>query len=237
MAAEAADLHIDLPLQIEHPHAQGQVITRPGVPAATYFVAKRTLDVVAASVLLLVLLPVFVLISIAVAIDSGGPAFYRGTRVGRHGRLFTALKFRSMVSGADQMPHRTFIRELMEGADCQTLYKVNGDKRITRVGAFLRRTSLDELPQLWNVIRGDMSLVGPRPDVPYAVEIYEPWMRRRLEATPGMTGLWQVSGRSRVGLRDMLRLDVEYVDRRSLALDARILMLTLPAVLSGDGAA
>ena len=236
MAAEAAELHIDLPLQIEHPHAQEQVITRPGVPAATYFVAKRTLDVLAASVLLLVLLPAFLLIAIAVAIDSGGPALYRGTRVGRHGRIFTALKFRSMVSGADQMAHRTFIRELMEGADCQTLYKVSGDKRITRVGAFLRRTSLDELPQLWNVIRGDMSLVGPRPDVPYAVEIYEPWMRRRLEATPGMTGLWQVSGRSHLPWEESVRMDLYYVEHWSPALDALILARTLSAVVLRRGA-
>lgn len=231
MAAEPVDLRIERTLGLE------RAATGATSPHALYFVAKRTIDLVAVAVLLALLLPVLVAIAIAIALDSKGPVFYRGARVGRDGRQFTALKFRSMVSGADQTPHRMLIQELMAGATCATLYKVRGDGRITRVGAFLRRTSLDELPQLWNVLKGEMSLVGPRPDVPYAVDLYEPWMRQRLAATPGITGLWQVSGRSRLGLREMLELDVDYVERRSLRLDLQILLLTFPAVLSGDGAA
>jgi lipopolysaccharide/colanic/teichoic acid biosynthesis glycosyltransferase len=117
------------------------------------------------------------------------------------------------------------------------MYKLAGDDRVTRLGAFLRRTSLDELPQLWNVLRGEMSLVGPRPDVPYSVEAYAPWALRRLAVQPGMTGLWQVSGRSKLSIQDMLRLDVAYVDRCSLRLDIEILLRTIPAVISRSGAA
>ncbi len=141
-----------------------------------------------------------------------------------------------MRSGSDQGAHAAFIRSLMRGSDF-AVYKVPDDPRITRLGAFLRRTSIDELPQLWNVLRGEMSLVGPRPDVPYAFAEYADWMHKRLLVRPGMTGLWQVSGRSRLSLLEMYRLDVAYAERASLALDLRIMLRTVPVVLSRDGAA
>jgi lipopolysaccharide/colanic/teichoic acid biosynthesis glycosyltransferase len=142
-------------------------------------------------------------------------------------------KFRSMRVDADQSVHREYVVQLLRtgGSGEVTLYKVPNDKRVTRAGAWLRKTSIDELPQLFNVLRGEMSLVGPRPPLAYEVEEYEPWVRRRLEVRPGMTGLWQVSGRSTVGVQEMFRLDVEYVDRRSLGLDLKILLLTIPTVL------
>jgi lipopolysaccharide/colanic/teichoic acid biosynthesis glycosyltransferase len=146
------------------------------------------------------------------------------------------IKFRSMRNGCDQKAHAEFVRSLMRGTTCE-LYKVPDDTRVTPVGAFLRRTSLDELPQLWNVLRGDMSLVGPRPDVPYAVAEYADWIHGRLSVRPGITGLWQVSGRSRVSLLDMYRLDVVYATHRSLMTDLAILVRTVPVVLGRNGVA
>lgn len=205
-----------------------------GHPGASYMVVKRILDVIGAAVLLVSLLPLFAVVGLAALLDSGWPILYLAPRVGRNGRIFTIVKFRSMRAGADTSPHVELVQRLyQEGDDCGLpLFKVPMDTRVTRLGAFLRRTSIDELPQLWNVLRGDMSLVGPRPDVTYSVDAYEPWMFKRLEATPGMTGLWQVSGRSRLGLRQMLGLDVRYVEERSLLLDLKILCMTVPAVLS-----
>jgi len=202
-----------------------------------YSVAKRLLDVVAATVLLLALLPVFLAVAIAICWESGWPFMYCAERVGRNGRLFCCLKFRSMFNNADTGAHAQFVRELMrDSANC-TVYKVPCDPRITRVGAFIRRTSIDELPQLWNVLKGDMSLVGPRPDVPYALADYADWMHDRLRVKPGLTGLWQVSGRSRLSLLDMYRLDVAYVAGASLRTDLSILLRTVPVVLGRDGAA
>jgi len=206
--------------------------------AALYAAAKRAIDVAVAVTLLIALLPLLALIGLAICVDSGFPILYRAERVGRFGRTFTVLKFRSMRAGADSLAHVLFIRSLMNGtATACELYKVTNDRRITRVGAFLRRSSLDEVPQLWNVLRGEMSLVGPRPDVPYAVTDYTDWMRRRLDVKPGITGLWQVSGRSRLSLQDMYRLDVDYVTQASLRCDLGILVRTVPAVLRHEGAA
>jgi lipopolysaccharide/colanic/teichoic acid biosynthesis glycosyltransferase len=202
-------------------------------PGAFYLVSKRLLDLVGACILLVSLLPMFAVVGLATLWDSGWPILYRAPRVGRGGQTFTIVKFRSMTAGADTTPHEELLRRLyQEGDGGLDIYKVPSDTRVTRLGALLRRTSIDELPQLWNVLRGEMSLVGPRPDVAYSVEAYEPWMHKRLEATPGMTGLWQVSGRSRIGLRQMLGLDVRYVEERSLLLDLKILLMTVPAVLS-----
>jgi len=202
-----------------------------------YALAKRSIDVVAAATLLLILLPVFIAVAIAIRLESDGPVFYRAERIGRFGKLFTVLKFRSMRAGCSTAPHVAFVRSLLrDGATCD-LYKVAADDRVTRVGAFLRWTSIDELPQLWNVLKGDMSLVGPRPDVAYAVNDYADWMHRRLRVKPGITGLWQVSGRSRLGLLDMYRLDVAYASAPSLLEDFRILLRTIPVVLGRDGAA
>ena len=211
--------------------------TRLSATATTYAIAKRLLDVIAASALMLLLLPALALIGAAIVLESGWPVFYRGTRVGRHGSRFTVLKFRSMRAGCDQTPHVALVRGLMREETACALYKVTDDRRITRVGAFLRRSSLDELPQLWNVLRGEMTLVGPRPDVPYAVAEYAEWIRSRLEVKPGITGLWQVSGRSRLSLLEMYRLDHRYVANASLLLDLRILWHTVPVVLGRDGAA
>jgi lipopolysaccharide/colanic/teichoic acid biosynthesis glycosyltransferase len=205
--------------------------------ALAYAVAKRGIDILGAVFGLLMLLPLFALVGLAILLESGWPVFYRGERVGRHGQPFRVLKFRSMRPNADPGTHVAFVRGLIRNAQSCTVYKVPCDPRITRVGAFLRRTSLDEFPQLWNVLRGDMSLVGPRPDVTYAVTDYAGWMRRRLVVKPGMTGLWQVSGRSRLSLLDMYRLDVTYVAEASLRLDLTILLRTVPVVLGRDGAA
>jgi lipopolysaccharide/colanic/teichoic acid biosynthesis glycosyltransferase len=204
---------------------------------ALYLATKRVLDILVAAALVILLLPIFLLVGLAIRLDSSGPVFYRAERIGRFGRSFTVLKFRSMRADADPAAHAAFIRSLLKETSACAFYKVPGDRRITRVGAFLRGTSLDELPQLWNVIRGDMSLVGPRPDVPYAVAEYADWMHRRLLVRPGITGLWQVSGRSRLSLIDMYRLDASYAAGASLLLDVQILLRTIPVVLGREGAA
>jgi lipopolysaccharide/colanic/teichoic acid biosynthesis glycosyltransferase len=211
----------------------------PAKSGASYLITKRIIDAIGALALLVALLPVFLAVGIAIMLDSGWPILYLAPRVGLNGKTFTIVKFRSMRAGADGAPHVELVRRLLQDGDDlgSQLFKVSGDRRVTSLGAFLRRSSIDELPQLWNVLRGEMSLVGPRPDVTYSVDAYEPWMFRRLAATPGMTGLWQVSGRSRLGLRAMLRLDVEYVERRSLLLDLKILLMTIPAVTSTKNAA
>lgn len=193
---------------------------------------KRTLDLLGAFLGLAVLSPVLVLIAVAVKLDSPGPVLFRQTRVGLHGRHFRMLKFRSMVAGADRMAGR--LRPLNETGGI--LFKMSRDPRVTRVGRFLRRTSLDELPQLMNVLKGEMSLVGPRPAVPEEVARYTRRMRLRLGVPPGLTGLWQVGGRSTLPCRRGMALDVVYAGKRSLALDLAILVMTVPAVVSGRGA-
>jgi lipopolysaccharide/colanic/teichoic acid biosynthesis glycosyltransferase len=208
--------------------------SRPG-----YAAFKRVVDTVGALVLLLLLAPLFLVVALAVVIDSGWPILYRGERVGRNAHTFRVLKFRSMRVNADSSVHAEYLRDLLSGrAEANGgIYKIPSDPRITRVGGFLRKSSIDEFPQLLNVLRGQMSLVGPRPEVPYALADYEPWMFRRFEVQPGMTGLWQVSGRGQLSVRDMLRLDVEYAERCDIGLDVGILVRTLPAVLRGTGAA
>jgi exopolysaccharide biosynthesis polyprenyl glycosylphosphotransferase len=199
--------------------------------------AKRIMDIVLASIMLVAALPVMLLLAMAIKLDSPGPIIFRQTRVGRGGRRFTFYKFRSMYHNSDPQVHQQFVRNLINGNHSGKIYKLAEDKRITRVGRFLRRTSLDELPQLWNVLKGDMSLVGPRPPIPYEVAEYKEWHKQRLTVTPGLTGLWQVTARSSVSFDEMVALDLEYVRRQSLALDIKILLLTIPAVLSGRGAA
>lgn len=202
-----------------------------------YDITKRTLDLVIAIPLLVLLLPFYPFVALAIWLDSPGSPLFCQQRVGKAGRPFTLLKFRSMVCGADPRLHEQYVHRLMveEEPAAQSLagsmYKVGRDPRVTRVGRILRTTSIDEWPQLWNVLRGEMSLVGPRPDLPYAVSEYASWQRKRLEVLPGITGLWQVSGRSRLSPLAMMRLDVRYVEERSLWLDIRILARTLPLVL------
>ena len=210
--------------------------------------ACRALDVAVSAVLLLVLSPVFLALAIAIRLDSSGRAIYRQRRVGRNQEPFTVNKFRTMHSGAGHETHREFVigliaaRELAPGEtqaqrDESNFFKMANDTRVTRVGRFLRKSSLDELPQLWNVLRGDMSLVGPRPPIPYEVEHYPPHWFDRFAVKPGMTGLWQVNGRSELGLEEMIALDVEYARTRSLWLNVKILARTVPVVFAGRGAA
>ena len=205
--------------------------------------AMRARDVVLALALLLALAPLLAAIAIAVRIDSHGPALFRQRRVGRDREPFTVLKFRTMASGADEAAHRGYVEQLIardhaserHGAD--GIYKLADDARVTRLGRVLRRWSLDELPQLWNVVRGDMSLVGPRPVVPYEVESYPSWYHGRFAVKPGLTGLWQVSGRNERTYEEMVSLDIEYTRRRSLRLDLAILLRTAWVVLRGRGVA
>ncbi len=206
---------------------------------------KRGMDVVGSSIALILAAPAFLMIAIAVKTTSKGPVFFRQRRLGQHGQPFVFLKFRSMVDGNDASAHKEYIKKLIAGqaeknksnGNGEGVYKLTGDSRITRVGAFLRKTSLDELPQFFNVLKGEMSLVGPRPPIPYEVENYDVWHRRRLlEAKPGITGLWQVSGRSRVTFDEMVRLDLRYARTCSPWNDIKILLRTPLAVFLGEGA-
>ena len=206
---------------------------------------KRGMDIVGSLMLLTVLSPVFFAIAAAIKLTSRGPVLFRQQRIGEHGTAFTFLKFRSMYINNDASQHKEYVRQLIAGQAAKQptngagegIFKLTNDPRITAVGNFLRRTSLDELPQFFNVLRGEMSLVGPRPPVPYEVEAYATWHRRRLlEAKPGITGLWQVQGRSRVGFDEMVRLDLRYARNCSPLLDLKILMQTPKAVIAGNGA-
>src|SRR2546425_1210115 len=182
--------------------------------------AKRLLDLAAATVGLVLLVPLFVLIDTLVVIDSGLPVFYRWKVVGRGGRYFTGYKFRSMVANADALQAALADRNEMTGP----VFKMRNDPRVTRVGRVLRKYSLDELPQLWSVLKGDMSLVGPRPPLQHEWSRFEPWQRRKLSVKPGMTCLWQVSGRSDIkDFTEWVKLDIEYIERWSLLLDVQIL--------------
>jgi lipopolysaccharide/colanic/teichoic acid biosynthesis glycosyltransferase len=203
-------------------------------------VARRSLDILVTVVLLLALAPLLALIVLAIRIDTGGPAIFRQRRVGRGRREFTVLKFRTMYSDADPSPHREYVQSLISDerlAERGGLYKLSVDARITRVGRYLRSWSLDELPQLLNVLCGQMALVGPRPVIPYEVEMYPEDYLRRFAVKPGLTGLWQVSGRNERTYEEMVRLDLEYAEEVSLLLDLRILAKTVPVVLGRQGVA
>jgi lipopolysaccharide/colanic/teichoic acid biosynthesis glycosyltransferase len=204
--------------------------------------ACRVLDVVLAALLLVVLAPLLALIAFVIARDSPGGALFRQRRVGRGAQPFTVIKFRTMRSRASHQEHKDYVLQLIAadaaGEDAEEpLFKLSADSRVTRVGHLLRKSSLDELPQLWNVLRGDMSLVGPRPTIPYEVETYPPSWFARFAVRPGMTGLWQVSGRSKLTYEQMIRLDIEYAHKRSFWLNVKILARTIPAVLFARGAA
>jgi len=202
--------------------------------------AKRAIDILGSVFAIIVFSPLFILISAAVKLTSKGPVLFRQERVGLYGRRFTFLKFRSMKCASDPRIHRDYIKRFIAGeiAKGQGIpFKIKEDPRFTRIGAFLRKCSLDELPQLINVLKGEMSLVGPRPAIPYEIDLYQIWHRSRfLGVKPGITGLWQVKGRSRTTFDDMVRLDLEYVKHWSLWLDIKILLHTPRAVLSGEGA-
>jgi lipopolysaccharide/colanic/teichoic acid biosynthesis glycosyltransferase len=206
---------------------------------------KRLMDITGSLITLLLCLPVMIAIAVAIKLTSHGPILFRQTRLGQCGRKFTFLKFRSMYTGNDHSIHKHYVKQFIAGAQGleqvgpgqRKQYKLAADPRITPVGQFLRKTSLDELPQLFNVLSGEMSLVGPRPPVIYEFEAYDLWHKQRLMAVkPGITGLWQVEGRSRVTFDEMVRLDIRYARAWSLWLDLKILVRTPLAVISGAGA-
>jgi lipopolysaccharide/colanic/teichoic acid biosynthesis glycosyltransferase len=243
----------DIALPRRFPPAEVDVVGGSG-----YQVAKRVLDVVLSAALLMLLSPVLLLVAIVIKLDDAGPAIFaqervRGRRVRKDGawtwtlQPFTIYKFRTMRMDADPSPHRSYMEAYLAGDEERLSalrpgrregdsYRPADDPRVTRVGAILRRLSLDELPQLWNVLRGDMSLVGPRPPLPYEVEMYEEHHLRRLASRPGITGWAQVRGRTTIGMEQTVRLDLEYIARQSIWLDLKILLLTIPVVLTQRGA-
>jgi exopolysaccharide biosynthesis polyprenyl glycosylphosphotransferase len=206
--------------------------------------SKRVFDVLIVIIGLLFLWPLLGIIALLIRLDSKGPILYRQVRIGEHGRLFTMLKFRSMQVNADTTIHQTHVtRLIVENLTPEQLnvgkngsLKLDNDPRITRVGRIIRKTSLDELPQLINVLRGEMSLVGPRPPLPYELDVYQEWHKRRLNVQPGITGLWQVKGRNRVSFDEMVRMDIEYIQHQSLWLDFKILLQTPWAAIHTRGA-
>jgi exopolysaccharide biosynthesis polyprenyl glycosylphosphotransferase len=203
-------------------------------PEVTWqLVCKRLIDVAGAAIGLVILGPLVMLpVAIIIKLTSPGPIFFGQKRSGLHGRLFTMYKFRSMVSNAEMLKAELAAYNEMSGP----VFKMKDDPRVTPVGRFLRKTSIDEFPQLWNVLVGDMSLVGPRPPIPSEVQHYDPWHRRRLSMKPGLTCLWQIGGRNKIGFDQWMKLDLQYIDNWSLWLDLKILLRTVPVVLSGFGA-
>jgi lipopolysaccharide/colanic/teichoic acid biosynthesis glycosyltransferase len=196
---------------------------------------KRPFDVVMGTLLLVLSLPLFALIALLVKVTSHGPVLFCQERLGQHGRPFIAYKFRTMYHNADATPHREYFKQYLRGAPAPgqpgDIYKLRRDPRITPIGGVLRRLGLDELPQLINVVKGDMSLVGPRPPLAYEVEHYSQYHLQRLAVKPGITGLWQIRGRDVVDFETMVAMDLEYIERQSLALDLALLLLTIPAVV------
>ena len=215
-------------------------------PGQGYRMMNRGMDLVIASTVLVLVGPLMALIAILVRATSHGSVIFKQRRVGLNGQTFICYKFRSMVADADAQIHKEYVTEYASGRLSHlraakergdSPYKLANDSRVTPFGKLLRRSSCDELPQLFNVLKGEMSIVGPRPDVPYSVDLYKDWHRIRLQAKPGITGLWQVKGRSRVPFEEMMQLDVEYVLSQSIWHDLKIIMLTIPAVLQTRGAA
>lgn len=198
--------------------------------------AKRAIDASIALMALILAAPVLLLIAMLIRVTSSGPVFFRQTRIGAGGRTFVMLKFRTMKDRCSDDLHREYVKDLLNGAATQKdgLFKLHNDPRITAVGRALRKLSLDELPQLINVLRGEMSLVGPRPSLPWELRMFPAWAYRRLEVLPGVTGLWQVGGRNRLTMLQGLELDVQYVEQRSLWLDLRILAKTPIALFGGS---
>jgi len=206
------------------------VAAAPQAPAVAPLV-KRAMDVILAAVGLAAAAPLLAIVAFLIKLDSRGPAFYLSRRAGRQGRTFLCYKLRTMVAGADEMKDSLRLRNERQGP----FFKVSNDPRITRLGRILRRYSLDELPQLWNVLKGEMSLVGPRPHPLDDLDRYAPEHLRRLEVTPGLTGLWQVTARRDPSFQRNVQLDLEYIENWSLMLDLRILYRTVPAVFQGTG--
>ena len=241
-AVEMAGVHPSLEWR------QGQPVMQLIAPSlhGQQLLVKRVVDVLGASLLLIVAAPVMAMVAIAIKLDSRGPVFFGQERIGSGGRRFRVVKFRTMHDGVSDAAHRELVTKMLQGEDGRAaqvgpagepVFKLTNDQRITGVGRWLRRTSLDELPQLFNVLRGEMSLVGPRPPLAYEFDQYEHWQFHRLQVRPGITGLWQVSGRNRLTYRQMCELDLVYIRDWSLWLDLRILLKTIPVVLSNSGRA
>jgi exopolysaccharide biosynthesis polyprenyl glycosylphosphotransferase len=227
---------------------KGQPLVQLSAPSlrASQLALKRVFDLTASLAALTLFAPVMLLIAIAIRLDSPGPVFFRQERLGVGGRRFFLWKFRTMFDGAPDTVHRELVTRMLRGDDQTTchvgedgrrVYKLTRDSRITRLGKWLRRASLDELPQFLNVVRGNMSLVGPRPPLPYEVDEYEGWELERLRVKPGITGLWQVSGRNQFSYRQMCELDLEYIRQWSLWMDLTILLRTIPVVITNAGRA
>ena len=212
------------------------------------FYLKRGIDIIGSIVAIIIFSPVFIAIPIIIKLTSRGPVFFKQRRIGAFGKTFTFLKFRSMQTDNDTSIHANYVKKLIleqkayDGSDGETdsgekTYKIKNDPRVTSVGSFLRKTSLDEVPQFLNVLMGNMSLVGPRPPIPYELQNYDLWhLRRVLEFKPGITGLWQVKGRSRTTFNEMVRMDINYINRWSLWLDIKLMIMTPLSVLSSNGA-
>ena len=212
-------------------------------PIRTYML-KRVLDVVVSFILLIPTAVFTVFIAVMIKLSGPGPVIFKQKRIGKDGKEFEFYKFRSMDVNNDDSRHREYIKYFIEGNEEELrrmqgetkLYKLTDDNRVTPIGRFLRKTSLDELPQLVNVLRGDMSMVGPRPHLPYEVDLYKPWHRRRFEGLPGITGLWQINGRSRVPFDEAVKMDIYYLENQSLMLDISIILKTIIKALTGMGA-
>ena len=194
-----------------------------------YKFCKRGIDVIVAGVGLILLSPIITIVACAIKLTSKGPIFFLQKRVGKNGELFNMYKFRSMVVNAEELKEKLKHKNEMSGP----MFKMKDDPRVTKVGKFIRKTSLDELPQLWNVLKGDMSLVGPRPSLPKEVEQFDSWMFKRLTVRPGLTCYWQVSGRNNIDFEDWMKLDVKYVEERNLWIDIKLIFKTV-GVLFGD---
>ncbi|MGD8413624.1 MAG: exopolysaccharide biosynthesis polyprenyl glycosylphosphotransferase [Candidatus Latescibacterota bacterium] len=201
-----------------------------GTPMYAFF--KRVFDIVVGTAILILLIPILPLIALMIKLDSRGPVFFKQVRVGENGKLFKFYKFRSMVHRSDTEKDNLAQLNEQDGP----VFKIRSDPRVTSVGRFLRRSSLDEIPQMFNVMKGDMSMVGPRPPLPEEVTNYQPWHMGRLAVKPGITCLWQISGRSHIGFNEWMRLDMEYLKTRSFKTDLLIFLKTIPAVIARKGA-
>jgi len=209
---------------------------------STYQWWKGAFDRLLAVVLLVILSPLLAAIAIGIRLDSSGSSIFHRDQIGKNGRCFTAYKFRTMYANNDDREYKAYlVKYILENAPYRidqnghAVYKVVDDPRVTRFGTLLRKTNLDELPQLINMLKGEMSFIGPRPDVPFAVAMYKDWHWKRLGIKPGITGLWQVSGRKGLSFEDMVRLDIDYIKKQSLVLDTKILLQTIGTILSKDG--
>lgn len=208
---------------------QLEVESESSVEFSLYEAIKRLIDIICSFVGILVLSPLFIIIAIIVKFTSKGPVFFSQKRVGKNGKEFAMYKFRSMVVNAEELKEKLATQNEMSGP----MFKMKDDPRVTKVGKFIRKTSIDELPQLWNVLKGDMSLVGPRPSLPKEVAQFDKWMHKRLEVKPGLTCYWQVSGRNNIDFEDWMKLDIKYVDERSTWIDIKLIFKTV-GVLFGD---